>query len=79
MLRRERHYGDSLKEGCCSKKVIGPFGVGVWKFIRRGVGNVFKNLLDMWWVMSQRSVFGMMYGVGLSIEYILFGLVQYCT
>lgn len=25
---------DSLKEGLCSKEVIGTFGVGVWKYIR---------------------------------------------
>jgi len=31
---------DSLRGGWCFG-VTGPFGVGVWKFIRR-VGNVFK-------------------------------------
>ena len=46
---------------------------------KKGGGKCFQNLLDMWWVMSQRSVFGTMYGVGLFIEYILFGLVQCCT
>jgi hypothetical protein len=27
---------DSLRGGWCSKEVIGPFGVGVWKYIRSG-------------------------------------------
>jgi hypothetical protein len=29
---------DSLSGGWCSKEVVGPFGVGVWKHIRRGWG-----------------------------------------
>jgi hypothetical protein len=29
---------DSLSGGWCSKEVEGPFGVGVWKHIRRGWG-----------------------------------------
>jgi hypothetical protein len=27
---------DSTRRGWCSKEVVGPFGVGVWKYIRRG-------------------------------------------
>jgi hypothetical protein len=27
---------DSLRRGWCSKEVTEPFGVGVWKYIRRG-------------------------------------------
>lgn len=27
---------DSLRGGWCSNEVIGPFGVGVWKYIRSG-------------------------------------------
>jgi hypothetical protein len=27
---------DCLRGGWCSKEVMRPFGVGVWKFIRRG-------------------------------------------
>jgi hypothetical protein len=45
-----------------TKKVTRPFGVGVHKYIRRG-GKLFQHLLDMRWVIGQRSVFGMMLGV----------------
>jgi hypothetical protein len=27
---------DSLRGGWCFKEVTGPFGVGVWKYMRRG-------------------------------------------
>jgi hypothetical protein len=27
---------DSLRGGWCSKEVVGPYGMGVWKCIRRG-------------------------------------------
>jgi hypothetical protein len=27
---------DSIRGSLCSKEVTGPFGVGIWKFIRRG-------------------------------------------
>jgi hypothetical protein len=35
---------DSLRGGWCSKEVVGPYGVGVWKCIRRG-GKVFSNFV----------------------------------
>jgi hypothetical protein len=39
----EAKYG-SLSGGCCSKEVVGPFGVGVWKNIRRGL-DVFSRYI----------------------------------
>jgi hypothetical protein len=39
----EAKYG-CLNGGWCSKEVEGPFGVGVWKHIRRGWG-VFRDIL----------------------------------
>jgi hypothetical protein len=40
----EAKYG-CLNGGWCSKEVEGPFGVGVWKHIRRGWG-VFSSYLS---------------------------------
>jgi hypothetical protein len=37
---------DSLSGGWGSTEVIGLFGIGVWKCIRRG-GILFQNLVDM--------------------------------
>jgi hypothetical protein len=37
---------DSMSGDWCSKEVVGPFGMGVWKYIRRRLG-VFLDLLDM--------------------------------
>jgi hypothetical protein len=39
----EVKYG-SVKGGWCSLPVTGPYGVSVWKFIRRGWDNVAKFL-----------------------------------
>jgi hypothetical protein len=52
---------DSLTRGWCSKEVIGPFGVGVWKYIRNrletfskfvrfevGDGSKVSFWLDVW-------------------------------
>jgi hypothetical protein len=67
---------DCLRGGWCSKELMRPFGVGVWKFIRRGRDIFFfQNFLDMRWVMGQRLVFGMMLVWGSTMEDILFGLV----
>jgi hypothetical protein len=33
---------DSTSGGWCSKEVVDPFGVGVWKYIRRGWEFFFK-------------------------------------
>jgi hypothetical protein len=35
-----------MSGGWCSKEVEGPFGVGVWKHIRRVWGGFFS--LDIW-------------------------------
>jgi hypothetical protein len=35
---------DSMSGGWCSKEVVGSFGVGVWKYIRRGRG-VFSRFV----------------------------------
>jgi hypothetical protein len=39
----EVKYG-SVRGGSCSLPMTGPYGVGVWKFIRRGWNNVAKYL-----------------------------------
>jgi hypothetical protein len=56
---------DSMRVGWCSKEVVRPFGVGVWKYIRRG-WEFFRVLLDMRWEMGPRLGFGMICGVGTS-------------
>jgi len=56
---------DSMSGGWCSKEVVGSFGVGVRKYIRRG-REFFRDLLDMKWEIRQRSSFDMIYGVGTS-------------
>jgi hypothetical protein len=33
---------DNLRGGWCSKEVIRPFGVSVWKYIRRGGEKISK-------------------------------------
>ena len=35
---------DSMRGGFCFKKVVGPFGVGMWKYFRRGWG-VFSRFV----------------------------------
>ncbi len=44
----------SMSGGWCSKEVVGPFGFGVWKHIRRGWGVFFRVLLDLKWEMLLR-------------------------
>jgi hypothetical protein len=36
---------DNLRGGWCYKKVTGPFGVRVWKFIKRGLETFHFSLL----------------------------------
>lgn len=50
-------------EGWCSKEVLGPFVVGVWKYMRRG-GEFFLDFLDLRWEMGQQSSSSMPCGVG---------------
>jgi hypothetical protein len=33
---------ESLRVGRCSKEILGTFGVGVWKYIRRGCDKFHK-------------------------------------
>lgn len=32
---------DSMREGWCSKEVVGPYGMGVWNCIKKGLGRFF--------------------------------------
>jgi hypothetical protein len=57
---------DSMSGVWCSKEVEGSFGVGVWKYIRRGWGVFFRYLSDMKGEMELRLGFDMIYGVGIN-------------
>jgi hypothetical protein len=50
--------------GWCSKAVTGPYGMSLWKHIRRAAVPSLVLLL-LWWVMAFRPGFGMTLGVGI--------------
>ena len=48
--------------GWCLKEVSGPYGVGLWKHIRRGWDIFAKGLqFEVGW--GRKSLFGMIFGV----------------
>jgi hypothetical protein len=55
---------DSIGGGWCYKEVMGTFGVGVWKHIRRG-WEKFSNFVRLEVGLGQILVFCMMLGVGI--------------
>jgi hypothetical protein len=59
----EIKYG-SMEGDWCTKLVERPFGVGVWKHIRRG-WELFSKFLKL--VMAPESDFGMMFGVVINL------------
>jgi hypothetical protein len=52
--------------GWCSKEVGGPFGVGVWKYIRRG-WDAFATHVKYEAKDGSRVFFGMMCGVEIHL------------
>jgi hypothetical protein len=66
-------YG-SAWGGWCSNEVHGSYGVGLWKNIRRGWGELSSHTrFEMG--MAPKFDSGMMFGVGLKLSRHLFGLV----
>jgi hypothetical protein len=55
---------NNIRGGWCSKEVTGTFGVGVWKYIRKGWDR-FSKFVRFDLGLCQRLVFGMMFGVGI--------------
>jgi hypothetical protein len=64
---------DSLRGGWGSKKVVGPFGIGVWTNMRGG--EFSRILLDTRWEIGPRSGFGVICGVGTNPKDIFSKLV----
>jgi hypothetical protein len=47
---------DEQEGGWCSKEVLGPYGVGLWKHIRRGWDSLAKGLQFKVWGESSLLV-----------------------
>jgi hypothetical protein len=60
LSKKKKNYG-SMRGGWCSKEVRGPYGVGVWKCIRRGwdgfAHNVRYEVGKICWIPSKRKSF----------------------
>jgi hypothetical protein len=54
-------YG-SMAGGWCTNQVMGTYGVGVWKHIRRG-WECFSKFIKFEVGMAPKLVFGMIFGV----------------